>query len=303
LPNRILAGQEIHVDELLLGWKWTGLRPAPSKRVRWDDQAPGLDSCRAGLWRSSRELGSHQHEQSSRAMANEASVGDLDSVNAGNTAAVPGTSPEESLVRLVGFLRGEVRRKDEQLLRKEEELRAAQTDFAELEACSREVEQELESDIARLCRLNRALEDTNRALERRLQVELRRVASVMVVQPLQLENEVARLRQRLQRLEQENDDLQTSVRRLEATVEDLEHRLERVEEEAVFAQQECESFKEQSRANAFTSEIKASCVLSADPTGMIRDALELDVYVDETDEESDSSFEEDSVTVETAQRK
>jgi len=36
---------------------------------------------------------------------------------------------------------------------------------------------------------------------------------------------------------------------------------------------------------------------------MIRDALELDVYVDETDEESDSSFEEDSVTVETAQRK
>ncbi|CAI5719818.1 unnamed protein product [Hyaloperonospora brassicae] len=56
---------------------------------------------------------------------------------------------------------------------------------------------------------------------------------------------VAKLRQQLQCLEQENDDLQSYVRRLKATEEDLSHRIERAEEEVVFAQQELEYFKEE----------------------------------------------------------
>lgn len=57
-------------------------------------------------------------------------------------------------------------------------------------------------------------------------------------------DEVTQLRQRLQRLEQDNDDLQTSVRRLEATREDLDNTLEHAEEQLVFAQQEFDDFKD-----------------------------------------------------------
>ncbi|CAI5745029.1 unnamed protein product [Peronospora destructor] len=57
-------------------------------------------------------------------------------------------------------------------------------------------------------------------------------------------DEMAKLREQLRHLEQENDDLQSCVRRLEATEEDLSHKIERAEEEAVFAQQELEIFQE-----------------------------------------------------------
>ncbi|KAE9336110.1 hypothetical protein PR003_g12678 [Phytophthora rubi] len=57
--------------------------------------------------------------------------------------------------------------------------------------------------------------------------------------------EVTQLHQRLQRLEQENDDLQTRVRRLKATQEDLDNKLERAEEQLVFAQQEFDDFESQ----------------------------------------------------------
>ncbi|KAG6616486.1 kinesin-like protein [Phytophthora cinnamomi] len=151
------------------------------------------------------------------------------------------TCADENLADTVEQLRAELRRKDEELRRKDEELRAARAQFSELEECSREVEQELESEISRLNRRNNELENVNRNLERRLENELRRVAPVQM-QPSIRSTEVAQLRQRLQRLEQDNDDLQTCVRRLEATQEDLDNKLERAEEQIIFAQQEFDDF-------------------------------------------------------------
>ncbi|KAF4033954.1 hypothetical protein GN244_ATG14163 [Phytophthora infestans] len=54
--------------------------------------------------------------------------------------------------------------------------------------------------------------------------------------------QLTQLREKLRRLEQENDDLQSRVRRLEATERDLTHRLERADEELILAR-EIESVK------------------------------------------------------------
>ncbi|KAE8875120.1 hypothetical protein PF003_g40749 [Phytophthora fragariae] len=151
---------------------------------------------------------------------------------------------DENLVETLEHLRGEFGRQAEELRRKDEELRVARTQFSELDACSREVEQELESEISRLNRRNNELENANRNLERRLENELRRVTS-MQMQLSSRSGEVTQLHQRLQRLEQENDDLQTRVRRLKATQEDLDNKLERAEEQLVFAQQEFDDFESQ----------------------------------------------------------
>ncbi|CAI5735635.1 unnamed protein product [Peronospora farinosa] len=74
----------------------------------------------------------------------------------------------------------------------------------------------------------------------------KRFCSVIVTQMQTPEHndDMAKLREQLRHLEQENDDLQSCVRRLKATEEDLSHKIERAEEEAVFAQQELEICQE-----------------------------------------------------------
>lgn len=82
---------------------------------------------------------------------------------------------DEDLVDTVERLRVELRRMEGELRRKDEELLVARAQFSELELCSREVEQELESEVSRLNRLNNELENENKNLERRLENELQRV--------------------------------------------------------------------------------------------------------------------------------
>uniref|UniRef100_H3H2M9 Uncharacterized protein n=1 Tax=Phytophthora ramorum TaxID=164328 RepID=H3H2M9_PHYRM len=155
------------------------------------------------------------------------------------------STARESLIDTVERLRIELRRK-------EEESCVAQTEFTELSASSREVEQELESDISRLSRLSGEQEHTIVDLGRRLQNERRRAISAET-QSSALGEQVAQLRQRLQALEQGNDDLRIKVRRLEGTEEDLAHRLERAQEEVVFAQLELEVFAEEAGQATTTS--------------------------------------------------
>ncbi|CAH0475236.1 unnamed protein product [Peronospora belbahrii] len=134
-------------------------------------------------------------------------------------------------------------------------------------------------------------------------------------------DEIAKLREQLRHLEQENDDLQSCVRRLKATEEDLSHKIERAEEEAVFAQQELEISQENYKQTAsrsaeqvrdLTAKLQkyqnvVSCLLSvvgipnvAGETGKASDAqenaLELESYNKNTDDPGDENAAEDDKT-------
>ncbi|GMF13747.1 unnamed protein product [Phytophthora lilii] len=175
----------------------------------------------------------------------------VDAANVGGSEAVDGREEAETTatgrvicsVDTEEQLRATLRQKDKELLCKDEELQAMQANFAELDACSRELEQELESEIFRLSRMNRELESTNRNLERRLENELCRNTPAQI--KLSAHNdEVAKLRQTIQCLEQENDDFHMCIRRLETTEEDLRYQLDCAQEVTVFVQQELESLQE-----------------------------------------------------------
>ncbi|KAG7384414.1 hypothetical protein PHYPSEUDO_002602 [Phytophthora pseudosyringae] len=172
-------------------------------------------------------------------------VATVETTSAGRTAAI-----DDNLAETVEQLRAELRRKDEELLRKDEDLRIAHVNFAELDVCSREVEQELESEISRLSCLNSELENECRNLAGSLRNELCRLVPHSSRWDCE---QVAQLRRKLQLLEQENDDLQMCVRRLGATSEDLSCELERAQEECIFARQELESFEDEVQEAAVQS--------------------------------------------------